>query len=146
MSQFEVKQEAVSSICVFIRMLAVLLLYCPLKMALYILNEWVFLRAYYFRGFVLVWSSFGHPRVIGLYICLAYWTSDKHSKPWTIFSQLFLDKYLLPFWKSSDVIIRHDSALIGVLRCRLKYMQTFNKKKIKNLKHTITKTNETTWL
>lgn len=62
---------------------------------------------------------FGFLFVIRLYICLDYWTSDKHSKPWNIFSQLFLDKYLLPFWKSSDVIIRHDSALIGVFGLNL---------------------------
>lgn len=76
-------------------------------------------KKYIIFGFLFVWSSFGHPRVIRLYICLDYWTSDKHSKPWNIFSQLFLDKYLLPFWKSSDVIIRHDSALIGVFGLNL---------------------------
>lgn len=76
-SKFEVKQEAVSSIWVLIRRLSVVLLNFPLKMALHILIEWVFLKSILFNfEFLFVWSSFGHPRVIRLYICLDYWTSD----------------------------------------------------------------------
>lgn len=52
-SKFEVKQEAVSSIWVLIRRLSVVLLNFPLKMALHILIEWVFLKSMLFSGFCL---------------------------------------------------------------------------------------------